>query len=89
MVDKELQSALMERVEDLFELNEAGEVTEIERNLSDMGFVQKGGDPAVIAMVHPDCELFIEIGIDEEGRVHGYELLPFKELTKKQEKFRW
>ncbi|KQC05325.1 MAG: hypothetical protein APR53_08045 [Methanoculleus sp. SDB] len=89
MVDKEMQIALMEQVEDLFDLIEAGDVNEIERNLADLGFVQKGADPAVIAMEHPECELFIEIGIDEDGRVHGYELLPFAELVKKQEKFRW
>jgi hypothetical protein len=89
MVDKETQVALMERVEELFNLNEADQLREIERKLTEFGFVQEGADPASLAMVHAALELFIEIGIDEEGRVHGYELLPFEEMAKKQERFRW
>jgi hypothetical protein len=89
MVDKETQVALMDRVEELFNLNEADQLREIERKLTEFGFVQEGADPAALAMVHRPLELFIEIGIDEEGRVHGYELLPFEERAKKQERFRW
>ncbi len=89
MVDKETQVAMMERVEELFNLNEADQLREIERKLTEFGFVQEGADPATLAMVHAALELFIEIGIDEDGRVHGYELLPFEEMAKKQERFRW
>jgi hypothetical protein len=89
MVDKETQVAMMERVEELFNLNEADQLREIERKLAEFGFVQEGADPAALAMVHPALELFIEIEIDGEGLVHGYELLPFEEISKKQEKFRW
>jgi hypothetical protein len=89
MVDKETQVALMDRVEELFNLNEADQLREIERKLTEFGFVQEGADPATLAMVHAALELFIEIGIDEDGRVHGYELLPFEEMAKKQERFRW
>jgi len=89
MVDKETQVALMARVEELFNLNDADQVQHIERKLIEFGFVQEGADPATLAMVHADLELFIEIEIDEEGKVHGYELLPFEEISKKQERFRW
>jgi hypothetical protein len=89
MVDKETQIALMERVEELFNLNDADQLRDIERKLTEFGFVQEGADPAMLAMVHAGLELFIEIEIDEDGKVHGYDLLPFEELSKKQEKFRW
>jgi len=84
-----MQVALMERVEDLFNLNDADQVREIERKLTEYGFVQKGADPAVLAMEHAGLELFIEIELDEDGRVHAYTLLPFDERAKKQERFRW
>jgi hypothetical protein len=89
MVDKEAQVALMAQVEELFNPNSRDQLQDIERKLTEYGFVEKGADPAAVAMEHPDLELFLEIELDEEGKVHGYELLPFEDLKKKQERFRW
>jgi hypothetical protein len=83
-----IQVDLMDRVEALFNRFRADEVHAIERELIQLGFVQKGGDPAVIAMEHPDTGLFLEIDLDEDGLVHGYDLIPPEERERKQEKYR-
>jgi len=61
----------------------------IEKELSDIGYIQSGGDQAAIAMEHRPHELYLEILLDEGRCIHSYLLVPFEEKDKKQRKFRW
>lgn len=85
----EPQHALMQRVESLFLCYDGIKPIALVSELKKWGFVERGADPAVIILIHPKLELFLEIGLTAEGTIHSYELLPFDKLSKKQEKFRW
>jgi hypothetical protein len=61
----------------------------IEKELSDIGFTQSGGDQVAIAMEHIAHELYLEILLDEGRCIHSYLLVTFEEKNKKQRKFRW
>ena len=61
----------------------------IEKELSDIGYIQSGGDQVAIAMEHRPHELYLEILLDEGRCIHSYLLVPFEEKDKKQRKFRW
>jgi hypothetical protein len=61
----------------------------IEKELSDIGFTQSGGDQVAIAMEHIPHELYLEILLDEGRCIHSYLLVTFEEKNKKQRKFRW
>jgi hypothetical protein len=89
MVDELEQARMMEKVEALFNRYGKKNIPGIEKSLKDLGFVQKDADPAVIRMERADYELGLVVELDGKGHIHGYELLPFKEWNKKQEKFRW
>jgi len=83
------QLEIMKKVEELFRPGSVAGFTDIEKRLIELGFVQKGGDPTVSAFENKEAELFIDVELNEDGRIHGYELFPFDELDKRQEKFRW
>lgn len=83
------QAEMMKKVELIVEEFEQKPLSRIERQLLDLGFVQKDADPAIVLMEHHDLQLTLEIGLNEDGNIHGYEILTFEEITKKQEKFRW
>lgn len=89
MADSRDQTTIMKKTEVVLERYADAGMQEIELKLSELGFIQRDADPAVMVMEHPLAELFLEIEIDEDGQLHGYELLPFDERDKKQEKFRW
>jgi hypothetical protein len=89
VVDTEKQHALMKRVESLFLCYNGSKSITIVNELKKWGFIERAADPAFITLVHSELELFIEIGLTEEGTIHSYELLPFDKLNEKQEKFRW
>jgi hypothetical protein len=89
MVDTKRQHELMEKVESLFLCYNGSKPITIISELKKWGFVERGADPAFIILVHPELELFIDIGLTENGNIHSYEMLPFKDLNEKQERFRW
>lgn len=89
MVSLDFRVEMMEKVEALFERYGGKPYHEFAGVLQEWGFVQRGGDPATVVMEHADLELYLEIIQDDAGNVHGYALLPFEEIAKKQEKFRW
>lgn len=89
MAENAKQLEVMREVEMLFQSGSIRTFADIERGLLELGFVQKGGDPAIAAFENTGAELFIDVELDEDGRIHGYELFPFDELHKRQEKFRW
>jgi hypothetical protein len=83
------QAEMMKKVELIVDEFEQQPLSGIERQLLDLGFVQKDADPAIVLMEHHDLQLTLEIELNEDGNIHGYEILTFEEMTKKQEKFRW
>jgi hypothetical protein len=89
MVNEAQQLDVMEKVEALFDRYGGEKLLQLQGKLISMGFKQKGGDSAAVEMEHAELELQLDIGLDEEGNVHSYELLPFDEVKHKQEKFRW
>jgi hypothetical protein len=89
MVDSNQQRTMMKKVETLFHRLDRTEPIQIEERLRELGFVERGADPAVILLIHPELNLYLDILLDEEGLIHGYELVPEEEWEKKQEKFRW
>jgi hypothetical protein len=89
MVDSRRQHALMQRVESLFLCYDGIKPIPIVSELKKWGFVERGADPATIVLVHTELELFLEIGLTEEGTIHSYELLPFDKLDERQGRFRW
>ena len=78
-----------ECVESLFDCYESKTPSFLLETLKQLGFVEKGADPAFLILVHPELELYLDIGLDANGKIHGYELLPFEEMREKQRKFRW
>jgi hypothetical protein len=61
----------------------------IEKELGDLGFIETGADPTVIAMEHQKDELYLEIWLDESRCIQSYLLITFEEKNKKLRKFRW
>ncbi|WOF16994.1 hypothetical protein F1737_10010 [Methanoplanus sp. FWC-SCC4] len=83
------QKIIMEKAEVLFEKCGQGNISGIEKHLISLGFIQMGGDPLMLSFENPEAGLSLNIEIDEEKNVHGYEILPYGEGVKKQEKIRW
>jgi hypothetical protein len=89
MIDKNQQSELMKKVEELFTESCARPLRDIEKELARLGFTEKGADPIAVALEHRSLELYLEIKLDEDRCIHSYFLIPFDEKEKKQRKFRW
>ncbi|QSZ66407.1 hypothetical protein RJ40_02275 [Methanofollis aquaemaris] len=89
MVIKTLQVDVMKDAEALLDRYGGTPIRLFEDELIRMGFVQQGGDPATVAMEHTGQGLYLELSLDREGKLHSYKLVPFGELKKKQERFRW
>ncbi|MCK8519864.1 hypothetical protein [Methanoculleus sp. 7T] len=89
MVDLDRRVEMMEKVEALFDAHGGKNFADISGDLREWGFVQKGGDPATVVMEHGGLHLYLEVELDDTGKVHGYALLPFEEMARKQERFRW
>ena len=83
------QLDIMKKVEKLFLPGSGTGFGRIEKGLLELGFVQKGGDPAIAVFENRDVELLIDVELNEDGKLHGYEIFPFEDLDKRQRKFRW
>lgn len=79
----------MKRTEELFERCKAEQFPEMERRLAELGYIQRGSDPASAEFQHKGAGLKLEVEFDGEGRIHSYELLTTEEMEDKQRKFRW
>ncbi len=88
-VDSRKQHAMMKRVESLLLCYDGTKPITIVEEIKKWGFEERGADPAVIILVHPELELLLDLGMTEEGVIHSYQLLPFDKLNEKQERFRW
>jgi hypothetical protein len=89
MVNKGQQLRTRRKTERLITGNFNLPLYRIEKELGDIGFIELGADPVVIAMEHRPHELYLEIGLDESRCIHNYLLVTFEEKNKKQQKFRW
>jgi hypothetical protein len=89
MVDRDYQIGTMKTVESILDAAEGRPLGSLERDLAGLGFTEIGADPAAVAMEQREQELYLEIGLDADGKVHGYVLIPFDEKVQKQEPFRW
>ena len=88
-VDRDCQIGMMETADSILDAAEGRALESIERDLAGLGFAEIGADPAAVAMEQREQELYLEIELDPDGRVHGYVLIPFEEKAQKQEPFRW
>ncbi|MDD1673491.1 MAG: hypothetical protein LUP99_03675 [Methanomicrobiales archaeon] len=75
-------------MESLFDCYESNTPSVLLETLKQLGFVEKGADPAFLILIHPEFELYLDIGLDANGQIHGYGLMPFEEMQEKQRKFR-
>ncbi|TAJ45681.1 hypothetical protein [Methanofollis fontis] len=89
MTDQKYQSGMMKTVEAILDDARNRSMENLERDLTGLGFVQIGADPAAVAMEHRGEELYLEMELDDAGVVHSYILIPFEEKKQKQERFRW
>jgi hypothetical protein len=89
MVNKGWQLRMKRVVERLVTRDRRAPVTRLETDLHALGFVELGADQVAIAFEQVPMELYLEIELDDERRVHSYFIVPFDEKEKKRRKFRW
>jgi hypothetical protein len=82
MVNPGWQLRMKRHVERLITGNRKQPVRKVEQDLHALGFVQLGADQVAVAFEHVFNELYLEIELDDEHRIHGYFIVPF---TKKRE----
>lgn len=83
------RAEVKEKTEELFDTMPNDSFADIEKELLSLGFIQMGSDPVSAEFQHTGMGLMLDVEFDEEGAVHGYELLTNEEIEKKQRKFRW
>jgi hypothetical protein len=84
MVNRQLQDEMKDKVEDLFSSYRSDQGELILNELGAMGFVRVGGNPAAISMENTRMELFVLIGVDEEGRFMNHETVTFDQIMRKK-----
>jgi hypothetical protein len=84
MVNRQLQDEMKDKVEDLFSSYRSDQGELILTELGAMGFVRVGGNPAAISMENTRMELFVLIGVDEEGRFMNHETVTFDQIMRKK-----
>ena len=89
MVNKGWQLRMKRVVERLITKDRRVPVIRLEKDLHALGFVELGADQVAIAFEQVPMELYLEIELDDERRVHSYFIVPFEEKGKKRRKYRW
>lgn len=89
MVNKGWQLRMKRVVERLVTKDRRVPVIRLENDLHALGFVELGADQVAIAFEQVPMELYLEIELDDERRVHSYFIVPFEEKEKKRRKYRW
>jgi hypothetical protein len=82
MVNRELQDETVRRVEDIFSSYKPEQAELILGELSSLGFVRVGGNPAAVSMENEGMEIFVLAGLDEKGRLVSHEIRRFDEIRK-------
>jgi len=89
MVNAGWQLRMKRHVERLISTNRRYPVSKIEKELHALGFVELGADQIAVAFEHQMMELYLEILLDDEGKIHSYFIVSFEEKEKRRRKFRW
>jgi len=89
MVNKGWQLRMKRVAERLITKDRRAPVIRLEKDLHALGFVELGTDQVAIAFEQVPMELYLEIELDDERRVHSYFIVPFEEKEKKRRKYRW
>jgi len=76
-------------VEAFFDRVGRARLLEIGDELRDLGFEERSADSAVVEFVNFAAQLFLIVTIDEDGCIHGYEIIPGEDMGMHHEKFRW
>jgi len=82
MVNRERQDETVRRVEDIFSSYQPEQSGLILGELSSLGFVRVGGNPAAVSMENKGMEIFVVAGMDEQGRMVSHEIRRFEEIRK-------
>ena len=77
------------KTETLFEKCSPEDFQELQKRLINLGYVQRGSDPVSAEFHHTGAGLLLDVGFDEGGVIHSYELLTTEEMDEKHRKFRW
>lgn len=89
MVNLGWQLRMKRLVERLVTSHRRMPVIRLNKDLSALGFVELGADQVAIAFEHRIMELYLEIELDDERKIHSYFIVPFAEKEKKRRKYRW
>jgi len=84
MVNRELQDEMTQTIEDLFSSYRSDQAEIILGELGALGFVRVGGNPEAISMENVRMELFVLIGVDEEGKMVSHEIVRFDQIMRKK-----
>jgi hypothetical protein len=84
MANREIQDEMLQKIEDLFSSYRPDQSEIILGELGALGFQRVGGNPAAISMENRRMELFMLIGVDEEGNLVSHEVLRFDQIMKKK-----
>jgi hypothetical protein len=82
MVNREQQDELVRRMEDIFSTYGPEQPGLIIGELSSLGFVRVGGNPAAISMENKSMEIFVIMGTDENGSLISHEIVRFDQIRK-------
>jgi hypothetical protein len=80
MVDRELQDAVLAKVETIFASYGPDQLELVLGELASLEFVRKGGNIAAMTMEQTEVEIFLIIGLDEKGEIASREIRRFEEL---------
>jgi hypothetical protein len=84
MVNRQLQDEMEKKIETLFSSYRPDQGDTILGELGALGFIRVGGNPAAISMENTRMELFLLIGVDEEGELVSHEIMRFDQIMKKK-----
>lgn len=80
MVNREMQDAVIAKVENIFASYGSDQLELILGELTSLGFVRKGGNIAAMTMEKTEMEIFLIIGLDEKGAIASREIRRFEDL---------
>lgn len=89
MVNRGWQLRMKRHVERLISSNRKQPVRKAEQDLHALGFIQLGADQVAVAFEHVFNELYLEIELDDDHKIHSYFIVPFEEKEKRRRKYRW
>ena len=82
MVNREVQDETVRKVEGIFSSYKPEQAELILGELSSLGFVRVGGNPAAVSLENKRMEIFVIAGMDEKGRLVNHEIKRFEEIRK-------